>query len=197
MPPDPTEPPAPQDRASLEIEKLALEVHRLRLEVDRGLHSDFWTWAGRASPIIATLLAVVGFLSGVKQYSDRQQQQSRQEIESRDREFLRPLWERELGLFFRASEGVASIATSKPGPARQPAEAEFWKLYHGPLAIVESREISGAMVQFGMCLDGTANCDQGDLEARSKALATAFQKKVEDSTKLRLSEYSKDKFQYH
>ncbi len=192
------------DRTVLELEKLALENRKLKLQLDKELDGDFWSWVGRMSPLLATLLAVAGFLFGVKQYVDQQQAsrnaallQERRELEARDRDFMKPLWEKELQLYLRASEIVATIATTKDPQKRRAEEAEFWKLYQGPLIVVEDKRLSGAMVRFGKCLNGEEECREEELKNRSRSLASTIQETIEEAARVRLSEFSKDKFQYH
>jgi len=192
------------DRLALETERVALENQKLKLELQRELHPDLWSWAGRLSPVLITAVAVGGFLFGVKQYVDQQKatsqaavEQEKRDLEARDREFMKPLWEKELELYFRAASAVATIATTKKSPQRDAAEAEFWQLYEGPLIVVESQALSGAMKQFGMCLNGTDHCDDAELRHRSRALASTIQDTIQESAKLRLSEFSQNKFQYH
>jgi hypothetical protein len=110
---------------------------------------------------------------------------------------MRPLWEREIATYFRASEVVATIATAGDRPARDSAKVEFWKLYHGPLVILETKALSGAMVAFGNCLDGTESCPESEMRNRALAVSSAIQQAVEEHAVRRVSEFSKDKFQYH
>jgi len=186
------------------MEQLALENRKLELELHRAVRPDFWSWAGQLSPVLVTVLGVAGFLFGVKQYVDQQKagreaaiQQEKRELEARDRDFMKPLWEKELDLYFRATAAAATIATTKKSPQREVAENEFWQLYEGPLVVVENQALSGAMKRFGRCLDGHDRCDDNELRLRSRALASTIQETIEESAKLRLSEFSKNKFQYH
>ena len=192
------------ERATLELEQLSLENKKLRLELDEAARTDVWKWAGRLSPLLATVLAVAGFLFGVLQFTAQQkatqhavEEQSKRELEARDRDFMMPLWERELELYFRTSDVVATIATSTDPAKRTAAEQEFWRLYEGPLIIVEEQALSGAMKQFGNCLSGTEQCANGELRKRSRALASVIQKTIEKAATRRLSEFSQNKFQYH
>lgn len=192
------------DRATLELEHLALENRKLKIELEKALNPNLWDRIGRLSPLLATLLAVVGFLFGVWQYVDQQeagrkagQLQEQRELEARDRDFMKPLWEKELELYFRAANVVATIATTRDSSKRGAAEAEFWRLYQGPLVVVENKALSGAMVHFGNCLNGTEKCTSDELVSRSRALASTIQGTIEESARLRLSEFSKNKFQYH
>jgi hypothetical protein len=193
-----------EDRQALEMERLALENQKLKLDLQRELNPDLWSWAGRLSPVLATVLAVAGFLFGVRQYVDQQKasrdaavEQERRDLEARDRDFMKPLWEKELELYFRAASAAATIATITKGPKRDAAENEFWQLYEGPLIVVENQALSGAMKEFGRCLNGQDHCDKNELRHRSRALGSTIQETIQESAKLRLSDFSKNKFQYH
>ena len=61
-----------QDRQALELDRLALENRKLALELQQAVRPDFWSWMGRLSPVVVTVLGVAGFLFGVKQYVDQQ-----------------------------------------------------------------------------------------------------------------------------
>ncbi len=152
---------------------------------------------GGVSPLIPTILAVLGFLFGVFQYVTEMQAHRKADTEARDMEFMKPLWEKELDYYFRAADLTATIATTTDAAKRMAAEEEFWKLDQGPLRIVESRRISDAMADFGHCVDKTEICDNTKLKDRSRALAAAMQHAIEDSANTRLSALSKDKYQYH
>lgn len=191
-------------REELEVEKLALENQKLRLDLERDRNPDFWSWMVRLSPLLASTLAVAGFLFGVMQYVGQEKasrdaafQQGRRDSESRDREFMKPLWEKELELYFRATTAAATIATTKDRPKRDAAEREFWELYEGPLIVVESHSLSGAMKAFGQCLNGSDQCDEAELRNRSRVIGSAVQEAIQESAELRLSEFSKNKFSYH
>jgi hypothetical protein len=191
-------------KAKLELEKLALENKKVSLELRAAESTDFWEWVGRFSPLLASIVAVGGFLFGVWQYTAQEKatreaavDQSRREEEARDRDFMKPLWDRELELYFRASEVVATIATTTDAAKRALAEQEFWKLYEGPLIIVEGMDLSGAMKRFGECLTGTMQCSNAELRDRSHKLGSVIQDTIQEAAALRLSEFSKNKFQYH
>jgi hypothetical protein len=52
------------------------------------------------------------------------------------------------------------------------------------------------MVAFGDCLDGTETCSESQLQNRGLAVSSAIQQAIQEHADLRLSEFSKDKFQY-
>jgi hypothetical protein len=126
--PDPVPPTAESvpDRNALEVERLALENDKLRAELQR-LPPRHWDFVQRLTPLVGGALALAGFLFGVVQYVS-QQEANRAEAEqrlsrenlartheleaqtaARDQEFMRPLWEREVATYFRASESVGTM----------------------------------------------------------------------------------------
>jgi hypothetical protein len=143
--------------------------------------------------LITALVAAAGFLFGVFQYQKQQALNRTSTAESRDREFIHPLWEKQLALYFEASEAASTIATTTDPEQRRKAEAKFWMLYWGPLVLVETPEVSGAMKKFGECLTGET---KGDLRNLSLELASALQSSVTQGANLRLVEFSKGKFDY-
>jgi hypothetical protein len=189
-------------RESLELERLRLENRKLEAEL-RQASATTWDRLQRLGPSLSGLLAVAAFLFGVYQYREQQDrtlvaraEEQRRESAARDQEFMRPLWERELATYFRTSEVVATMATTHNQTELRTAEAEFWKLYVGPLVILETKPLSDAMVLFGRCYDGTERCDGPAVRHRALAVSTAIQQAVEEHASRRLSEFSKDKYKY-
>lgn len=189
-------------RDALELERLSLEVQKLRTEVERS-QPGLWNAIQRVSPLVGTLLAVAAFLFGVIQYIGQQtrelaarEHELARQAAARDQDFMKPLWERELTTYFLASDTVGTIATTSDAVKRRAAVEQFWRLYQGHMVILETTALSGAMVAFGECLDGTMDCSPYELKDRALAISTAIQHAIEDHASRRLSEFSKDKFQY-
>jgi hypothetical protein len=188
-------------RESLELERLALENRKLRTDLER--RPSAWDGVQRLSPLIGSLLAIAAFMFGVVQYVDQQERalatredELRRQVAARDQDFMRPLWERELATYFMASETVATIASAADPDTRRTAEEQFWRLYRGPLVILETKALSGAMVAFGRCLDGSETCSRTQLHERALAVSSAIQLAIQEHAELRLSEFSRGKFQY-
>ncbi|MBL29536.1 MAG: hypothetical protein CMM50_18555 [Rhodospirillaceae bacterium] len=59
-----------------------------------------------------------------------------------------PFLRKQLELAFEASEVAAQLATTTDPETWEEARQGFWKLYWGPLAIVEDRDVEAAMVRF-------------------------------------------------
>src|SRR5262249_25483941 len=109
------------------------------------------------------------------------------------REAARPFWDSQLQLYLRAAEAAATIATSLDAEAVKRAEAQFWTLYWGPLAIVEdvgteprpSAEVEAAMVRFGRYLGNNKDRNRGEMQRLSLDLAHAMRHSVGPSFDLK------------
>ncbi|MEK6324617.1 MAG: hypothetical protein AABN33_23500 [Acidobacteriota bacterium] len=196
------------DRLRLETEKLRLEVASLRRESARPPSLSSYV------PLISVLVTVAGFGFGIYQYraqqiqnresqerlahqeSEAREKQSARDKENAQREFMKPLLDKQLSLYFEASSTAATIVKTTDEAERKKAINSFWRLYYGPLVIVESTEVSGAMKIFGHCLDGTEQCDEQELGDRALALATSLQKTLLNSWNMKPEDFTKDKFQY-
>ena len=196
------------DRQRLETEKLKLEVAALNRQSAQSRSLSGYI------PLISVLVTVAGFGFGIYQYRaqqiqnrESQERLARQESEARERqavtdkehaqrEFMKPLLDKQLSLYFEASATAATIVKTTDEAERKKAINNFWRLYYGPLVMVESQDVSGAMKSFGFCLDGTEQCDENDLRERALALATSLQKALLNSWNTKPEDYTKDKFQY-
>ncbi len=92
----------------------------------------------------------------------------------------------QVSLYFQATSSTAIIATSDSGVSRKEAEATFWELYWGPLALVEDRAVEAAMVRFRDCL--IQQCPQDELQQLSLALAHTCRQSLAESWDLTLEE---------
>lgn len=122
-----------------------------------------------------------------KEEEQRRKDQERH-LDQRDRELSQKFREDQFSLYMKALEATSAIAVAK---AREPrsgrlnqAIAEFWQLYWGKLALVESRGVVDAMVAFGQ---GLNKCESDDelcgrcLKHLSLALAHQCRKSVSES----------------
>ena len=62
--------------------------------------------------------------------------------------------------------------------------------------MVESKEVSSAMVAFGNCLDKTESCDEAEISDRSHALASRMQESILKSWNTNPENFATDKFIY-
>lgn len=196
------------DKQRLETEKLTLEVAALKRQGSQGRNLSSYV------PLVSVLVTVAGFAFGIYQYRaqqiqnrESQERLARQETEARERqadrdkenaqrEFMKPLLDKQLSLYFEASATAATIVKTTDETERKKAINNFWRLYYGPLVMVESTGVSGSMKSFGFCLDGTEQCNENELRDRALALATSLQQALLNSWNMKPEDFTKDKFQY-
>jgi hypothetical protein len=88
-----------------------------------------------------------------------------------------------LELCAQASGDAGTISATKDPKKRIEAIDDFWRLYWGPLGIVEGVEVERRMVAFGECLGG--DCTPA-LKSLSLDIAHACRKEVEKNFELSL-----------
>ena len=197
-----------------QLEKLRLENERLRMEVEGLGKGNAVSSLIPYLPLITVLVTIAGFGFGIYQYREQQhanrvaqEEQSRKDREAREiqskkdtettqREFMKPLLQNQLSIYLQASAAAATIARSTDPVERKKAINDFWRLYEGPLIMVESKEVSGAMVQFGNCLDYPETCDQAEISTRAHALASRMQESLLKSWNTNPENFAADKFTY-
>ncbi len=93
-----------------------------------------WDW----KIVVPGLLTFATLCVGIWQYVDKAAQANRE-----------PFLRQQLALAVEASEVAGTLAASSDPQKWQAAQARFWVLYWGPLAIVENIEVEQRMVEFG------------------------------------------------
>lgn len=96
-----------------------------------------------------------------------------------ERDLRKAFWEKQIALYFEATEATSKIATlPEDDPARKTAQEKFWQLYFGPLRVVEDdKDVGNAMVSFGYCLTQPGNsapmrdCTRDELQQKALTLA--------------------------
>jgi hypothetical protein len=132
--------------------------------------------------VFALAGALVSFAVGVYQWRDksvRELAQAKTEADrlaaSRKIEATKPFLERQLTLYTQASQVAATLATTPDPQERSKMIKRFWELYWGELALVENREVEGAMKALG------ANAPPADLQQLSLRLAHACRRSLDRS----------------
>jgi hypothetical protein len=190
-------------RASLESRKLELEVEKLGLDVASARRIQRVELVLRLMPSLTIMVTVLGFAFSVWQYSSEQakgrqaaERQAVREAEASQRDFMKPLLDKQQQLYFEAATAAATIASSSdPGQRRQAVE-KFWSLYWGPLVMVESTDVSGAMKAFGSCISGAEKCSESDVQNRSLALASALETSIMRTWNAKPEDFVKGQFVY-
>lgn len=132
----------------------------------------------RAALVIKAVTAavvVLGAVAGVWKYFD-----------TAERTFRQPYWERQVSLYFEATSAAAVLASSEDEEKLEDARATFWRLYWGPLALVEDVSVARAMKRFGDCL--SQGCTRQRIQHLSLDLAHACRYSLGESWDLELEE---------
>lgn len=119
--------------------------------------------------------AAIAFFWAVFQYTNTQKMQN----QTRRIEATKPFLDRQLKLYTDATQAAATLATSVKDTELVQARERFWSLYWGELALVEDKQVEGAMVQFGSALSKGLTGTQ--LQVLSLQLAHACRDSLADS----------------
>ena len=201
-------------RSAAELEKLGLEIEKLRIEIASSAKLKRYDLALRLLPSLTVIVTVLGFGFSVWQYradqkgkqaaaeqelakeSKERAERTQRELEAEQREFMKPLLEKQQALYFEASSAAATIASSSDARERARAVDSFWRLYWGPLAMIETTNVSGAMKKFGYCLTKEEQCDADDLQQRSLALSSALEESMLKTWNAKPSDFTNQQFLY-
>jgi len=153
--------------------------------------SRFWT---AFFALVTTVGLIGGGIYSVMQYFDARRADLAKanqdaktlalQVDAAQLEAKKPFYGQYLELCSEASTAAATIATTTDPKKKLQASEVFWRLYWGPLGIVEDQGVEGAMVGFGNCLKG--KCEGGTLRMLSLDLAHKCRAGVSDSWNLKL-----------
>jgi hypothetical protein len=79
-------------------------------------------------------------------------------------EAQKPLLVKRLEFYVAVTSTTAIIATSKNETEVAKAKEEFWKLYSGPLILVQDASVESSKHQFADCLQDSKSCERSVLE---------------------------------
>ena len=107
-----------------------------------------------------------------------------------ENDFKRPFWEKQIELYVQASGAASTLATAERGTNWDKARATFWKLYYGPLSIVEDEPVERAMVKFGKKLKEfeAGNGPRSKLQNESLSLSHTIRESIGRDWKTKLGE---------
>jgi hypothetical protein len=159
--------------------------------------------ATRYGPIVVVILG--GAWTASTWYADRMDKSREEQRRSSEaavvalRESQKPFLERQLAFYFEAAKVTGKLATLPPVRFDKPLDHKaledwawsrrrFWELYWGELGVVESTDVSRAMVSFGNALNAVESCvdagrdcrnEQSRLTGPSLALAREIRASIE------------------
>ena len=139
-----------------------------------------------ATKLLAVVGAVASFLWGVYQWREKSQQELTMRVveaerlsETRRIEATKPFLDRQLILYSEATKIAAQVATLGESDAGKVARARFWELFWGELAMVENKDVAGAMMEMGRALNDGAS--ESRLQSASLAIAHACRASLDKS----------------
>jgi hypothetical protein len=138
----------------------------------------------------------MALLFAVQQFVQQQKASEKANTAASERAFMQPILNRQMNTYFDASAAAATLASSDDPKERAQAAEMFWKLYYGPLVMLESPEVSGAMKDFGQCVKSQGSCTPERMANLSLALASTLESDLFASWKLSPKEYAERSFNY-
>jgi hypothetical protein len=140
-------------------------------------------WTAVFGGITAIGLIAGGFYTLVQYESSKSNNEETLKVQLANSKFEaeKPFFQRQLDLCAEASSSAAILSTTAGrGKAEvQKAKGDFWRLYWGPLGMVEDEAVESAMVRYGRCLQ--TRCDNTRIEILALDLAHACRKLVANS----------------
>src|SRR5690349_757200 len=154
-------------------------------------------------PIITALVSVAGFLWGVYEFTSEQAKnrdaetaQQKREADLAERELMKPWLESQRQIYSQSLSAAAIVANSADSEKVKTATEEFFELYQGQMILVETKDVSAAMVGFGKCLNGSDQCSRADMNTRCRALGTAMATSMARTAKMTYQEFASNQFRY-
>jgi hypothetical protein len=189
---------------SVRLEREQLELQKLREELAQRDKRKTWIeMARQTSGLLTAIVTALGFLVGIIQYAYQQQEnrlaqryQSDREKETAEQELMKPWLENQRRIYTDALTAAATIATTVDPMRRKKATDDFWELYQGPMILVETMSVSGAMKKFGACLDNPNSCDRDEMKSRSLALGTAMAESMSKTARMTYVQFEGNQFKY-
>ena len=93
--------------------------------------------------------------------------------------FQKPIVDRTLELCFAISELTAQMVSDQDPPTWYKARNDFWTYYHGRLVLVESSELSSAMVGYGRAVAAMTPEHHETLGQNALAVSGACRKQID------------------
>ncbi len=187
-----------------QLEKLQLENEKLRQEMAAGQKPKPWfSKFVQVVPVITTCLAIIGFLWGVFQYTDQQtknrvsqESQAKKQQETAEREFMKPWLDNQRAIYLQALAAAAIMSNSSDPAAVSQAREEFYGLYHGKMILVETTDVSAAMVDYGACFREGAACTKTQMDNLLHALAKRMEESMASTARMTFQEFLDHQFNY-
>jgi hypothetical protein len=161
--------------------------HLGRLLLGVGILLAFWQ-AEKYWPYVKSLKefapigAIIVFIWGLYKFNH-----------SNELSFRRPFWEKQLALYVEATSATSILATTHSESEWNAALDEFWRLYYGPLVIVESKAVVREMMAFKDLIEGLVFETRAsrNLKVPSLNLARTCRLSIRDGLNLNLDQLTR------
>lgn len=172
------------ERSVLEVDKLKAEIESLKNSSSLGAK------IAQYNPVVTVLIAVIGVVLSVQQYSEQQrfnrdqmQDQSNRDFAAREQESKKRYWEEQNQIYKEACDAAAIIAAGNSLEEIKGERKKFWRLYWGIMSLVENRSVEGAMVDFGRALDEweLTGVKRDDIAKRALTIAHCCRKSLQNT----------------
>jgi hypothetical protein len=185
-------------RSAVELEKIQLEIENLKLEISGRRRLAGFDLGLQLLQTITVFVAIAGFAISLYHYKSEQRQHQQDSVEAAQREFMKPLLEKQQELYVDAAAAAATIASTNDAEERKKAINTFRKLFWGPLVMVETEEVSGAMKAFDSCLNlnGTLKCDPDMIKNQSLSLASTLEASLLKNWNKKPQDFMNGQFDY-
>jgi len=135
-------------------------------------------------PVLSALVALWGVAWGLYQYRN-----------ANANEQMKPWLQSQREIYRETLTIVAEIANAPTDEVRKIATDKFWQLYHGKMVLIETKDISDAMMRFSRCL-WAETCDRDLMNTRTRTLASKMAASMAATAKMSYSEFETNQFQY-
>lgn len=162
-----------------QLEKLKLEIEELKRKSN--LQQKIISFL----PLLTIIIAVGGLWYNFYQFSRSQESQTTRENNSRLDDFQKPFYQKQLELYFEATNYASVIATLPPNSEeRKKAEIKFKQLGTGSLYIVEDKLFEVAKLRFDDCVSGRiTECEEEPRKSiELKSLSLELARTAKEST---------------
>lgn len=168
-----------------QLEQLRLQNEKLRAEINTPPRKSWIQGVLTYLPMLSAFIALWGVAWGLFQYQN-----------ANENEQMKPWLQSQREIYRETLAIVAEVSNPPSDDARQTAVARFWQQYHGKMVLVETKDVSDAMMHFSRCLWELPPCDQTLMNIRTKALASRMAVSMANTAKMTYSEFESNQFKY-
>lgn len=182
-----------QELQAAELEKIQLENQKLQLEVEKLRKSS--PWQSTAS-LVTTIIGVLTFGFAVWRFHDEGQKTRAVARETEKQKRMEPWLASQRATYYEALSAASAAASSSDPKTFTDAKQRFLTLYHGPMALVETRPIAIAMSDVKAFVDQPDRYTEGQKAKLVLTLATRMHDSLANTASMSFDEFARQQFRY-